>query len=50
LAPPWCCLQQLAPDPGRGRAGGDVEMDQLTPLVPDDEENVDDAVVNGVDD
>src|ERR1700682_5453245 len=50
LVPPRSRLQQLLPDPGCRRTGGDVEGDQLTALVADEEEDTQDPVVNGVDD
>jgi len=50
LATPWSRFQKLLPDPCRRRTGGDVEMDQLTAVVTDEEEDVQDPVVNGVDD
>jgi hypothetical protein len=50
LSTPWSRFQKLLPDPGRGRTGGDVEMDQLTAVVADEEEDVQDPVVHGVGD
>src|ERR1700737_2866408 len=49
LAAPWSVREQLTPDPGGGGACGDVEMHQFAPVGPDDEEDVDDPVVNGLD-
>lgn len=37
---PGSRLQELVPDPRSGRTGGDVEVDQLAPLVTDQEEDV----------
>jgi hypothetical protein len=50
FATPRCRLKQLLPDPSRRRTGRDVEVDRLTALVADEEEDVQDPVVNGVDD
>ena len=49
LASPGSRPDQLPPDPGRGRTRGHVEVDQLTKVVPDEEEDIEDPVVNGVD-
>jgi hypothetical protein len=49
LATPWCRLKELLPDPGRRRTGGHVAMDQPTAVVADEEEDVQDPVVDGVD-
>jgi hypothetical protein len=48
LLAPWSRFQKLLPDPSRGRTRGDVEMDQLTAVVTDEEEDEQDLVVNGV--
>jgi hypothetical protein len=50
LASPWSRFEKLLPDPGRRGTGGDVEVDQLTAVVADEEEDVQDPVVNGADD
>src|ERR1035437_450827 len=49
LATPWSRLKQLPPDPCRRRTGRDVEMDQLTAVVTDEAEHLQDPGVNGVD-
>ena len=49
LATPRSRLKQLLPDPGCRRTRRDVAMDQLTALVADAEEDIEDLVVNGVD-
>src|SRR3984893_19485054 len=49
LTAPRRGLEHLAPDPSGARAGGDIEMHQLSPLVIDQEEDVEDPVVNGLD-
>ncbi len=49
LSTPWNRFQQLLPDPGGRRTGRDVEVDQLTALVADEEEDEQDPVVNSVD-
>ncbi len=43
-------LQELVPDPSRGRTGGDVEEDQLSPLVADAEEDVEGPEAHRLDD
>src|ERR1700682_6007091 len=50
LATPRCRLKQLLPDPSRRRTGSDVEVDQFTALVADEEEDIQDPAVNGLDD
>ena len=40
LAPPGRRLDHLAPDPGGGRAGGHVDMHQLTPAVGDEHQHI----------
>jgi hypothetical protein len=50
LATPRNRLKWLLPDPDRRRTGRDVEVDQLTAVVADEEEDVQDPVVNGVGD
>src|SRR2546425_8308287 len=42
-------LQELVPDPGSGRTGGDVEVDQISPLVIDAEEDVEGPEGHGLD-
>ena len=49
LPPPRSRLDHLLPDPRRGRTRGHIEVDQLTTVVPDEEEDVEDPVVDGVD-
>jgi hypothetical protein len=49
LSTPWNRFHKLFPDPGRRRTGGNVEMDQLTAVVTD-EEDVQDPVVRGAHD
>ncbi len=41
LPAPGRCFQELVPDPGGGRTGGYVEVEQLSALVADKEEDVD---------
>jgi len=50
MASPGSRFDQLPPDPRRRRTRGDVEMDQLTAVVPDDEENVEDSKPDRLDD
>jgi hypothetical protein len=38
LPAPRRCLQELLPDPGSGRTGGDVEVEQLSPLMANEKE------------
>lgn len=42
-------LQHLAPDPGSGRAGGDVEMHPFPPIMAEQEEYIEDAVAHRLD-
>ena len=47
--PPRSRLDQLVPEPRRGRTRSHIEVDQLPRIVPDEEEDVEDHVVDGVD-
>src|ERR1035437_3043620 len=49
LPTPGRRLQELAPDPGGGRARGDPDLHQLPPSVPDEEEDVQGLVADGLD-
>ena len=42
-------FQELVPDPGSSRTGGDVEVDQLPPLMADQEEDVEVPEAQGLD-
>src|SRR5713226_2932530 len=50
LPAPGRRLQELVPDPGGGRTGGDVEVEQFPPLVTDEEEDVEGPEGHGLDD
>jgi hypothetical protein len=50
LSTPWSRFQKLLLDPCRHRTGRDVETDQLTAVVADEEEDVQDPVVDSADD
>ena len=50
LPAPGRRLQELPPDPSGSRAGGDVKVDQLSPLVADKEEDVEGPEGHGLDD
>ena len=40
LTAPWSCLQDLPPDPSSCGAGGNVQRDEFTALVPHEKQDV----------
>jgi hypothetical protein len=50
LPAPGRCLQELLPDPGSGRTGGDVEVEQLSPLMANEKEDIEGPEGQGLDD
>ena len=50
LPAPGRCFQELLPDPGSGRTRGDVEVEQLSPLVATEKEDLEGPEGQGLDD